>query len=840
MPGTYTPTLGAKWGGNADCQGFYSNRFVPMDCGSVAMNDATKWNATPVDGALGYKSTVGAKHLIFHDTALAVNADVLVPRIDAGYNEQVLGQWAFAYNPGGASSITIASTTRVDNLNAHYLADSGGTGRSLVTTATASSVAQRDSNGRLTAADPGGVALGELVTYGFLYNFIQGVRDPKQAAKMIFNGDLNAAYPYTWNVGNQTITVNANGVVAFDGQTVAANDRVGLVFETGANQPYNGLYVVNQAGTASLPLILQRASDADTDAEVTNGLQFWVTTGTTYGDSGWLLTTADPITLNTTALVFVQNNGTAGITAGNGIVKSGNTIHAVQSASYTTGGIVYANATTTLTLFTTAGVVQATSGGAPTAATGTQYGVPYWATTTTLGTTAAGTSTTILHGNAGGAPTWSAVSLTADITGTLGIGNGGTNATSYGANRVIHMNAGNTAFTSNAGFTYDGTTLTLDADLTFTGAQTISTSTGNLTISTSAGNGNILLSPHGTGNVNAVFAGASGMLNVTHVGDRQIFQFGTSSGGTGFLYGDIINTGATLRLGINGTPASLVGSGGLAYSSCLFTGNATALQLGTNNAINVTILSGGNVGIGTTGPTSRFHVAQDGADDANATFSQFRVSGTSDTTIVLNLGYDTTNDHGFLQVADISTAYKNMEYGAAQHLFKIGSTTKVTIDASGNVGIGTTAPSTLLHLGLAGTTLGTLGFAGNTSGLITMNSAAAAGTWTFTLPTSGGTANYALITNGSGVSSWSILPEAGGGTGRADFYYAETIGGAATFTITHNLGTRDVHVTVYDLTTGAPDYDEIHMVRIQHLTTNTVYLTFGFTLGASQCRVVVT
>lgn len=57
-------------------------------------------------------------------------------------------------------------------------------------------------------------------------------------------------------------------------------------------------------------------------------------------------------------------------------------------------------------------------------------------------------------------------------------------------------------------------------------------------------------------------------------------------------------------------------------------------------------------------------------------------------------------------------------------------------------------------LGIAGTTLGTIGISGNTSGVITIRPAATAGTWTFTLPTSGGTNNYVLATNGSGTSSW--------------------------------------------------------------------------------------
>lgn len=40
-----------------------------------------------------------------------------------------------------------------------------------------------------------------------------------------------------------------------------------------------------------------------------------------------------------------------------------------------------------------------------------------------------GTTTTVLHGNAAGAPTWAAVSLTADVTGTLPVANGGTGRT---------------------------------------------------------------------------------------------------------------------------------------------------------------------------------------------------------------------------------------------------------------------------------------------------------------------------------------------------------------------------------------------------------------------------
>lgn len=44
--------------------------------------------------------------------------------------------------------------------------------------------------------------------------------------------------------------------------------------------------------------------------------------------------------------------------------------------------------------------------------------------------TSLGTTTTLLHGNAAGRPTFGAVSLTADVSGTLPVGNGGTGVTS--------------------------------------------------------------------------------------------------------------------------------------------------------------------------------------------------------------------------------------------------------------------------------------------------------------------------------------------------------------------------------------------------------------------------
>lgn len=64
-------------------------------------------------------------------------------------------------------------------------------------------------------------------------------------------------------------------------------------------------------------------------------------------------------------------------------------------------------------------------------------------------------------------------------------------------------------------------------------------------------------------------------------------------------------------------------------------------------------------------------------------------------------------------------------------------------------------------LGLPGTTTGSLGFAGATSGTVTVKAQDAAGTWTWKWPTSGGSNGFTLTTDGSGNTSWSN-PAAGG------------------------------------------------------------------------------
>jgi len=55
-----------------------------------------------------------------------------------------------------------------------------------------------------------------------------------------------------------------------------------------------------------------------------------------------------------------------------------------------------------------------------------------------------GTTTTLLHGNAAGNPTWGAVSLTADVSGTLPVTNGGTGLATVTQGDLVYGSAANT------------------------------------------------------------------------------------------------------------------------------------------------------------------------------------------------------------------------------------------------------------------------------------------------------------------------------------------------------------------------------------------------------------
>lgn len=98
-----------------------------------------------------------------------------------------------------------------------------------------------------------------------------------------------------------------SGSQTIDGQSVPAGKRVLAPFQTAAKD--RGIWIT-AAGAWT------RATDADTNDEVTPGMLVLVEQGTLYGDSAWQLVTDAPITLGVTSLTFEMAWGRTGVTAG--------------------------------------------------------------------------------------------------------------------------------------------------------------------------------------------------------------------------------------------------------------------------------------------------------------------------------------------------------------------------------------------------------------------------------------------------------------------------------------------------------------------------------------------
>jgi len=111
-------------------------------------------------------------------------------------------------------------------------------------------------------------------------------------------------------------------------------DRVLLKDQTDPEQ--NGIYEITAVGNGStISWRLERADDANTSDKLNNGAFVFVGQGSNAG-AGFVLTTPDPITLNTTALAFTQFSGAGQLTGGDGVEITGNTL-ALDLAA--TGGL---------------------------------------------------------------------------------------------------------------------------------------------------------------------------------------------------------------------------------------------------------------------------------------------------------------------------------------------------------------------------------------------------------------------------------------------------------------------------------------------------------------------
>ena len=136
---------------------------------------------------------------------------------------------------------------------------------------------------------------------------------------------------------NITIATALEAGDTIDGVTLASGMRVLVNGQT--TQSENGVYVVSVSGAPT------RALDFDTPNEVKSGDFIFVSSGTSYGNTGWVQTLS-PATIGTDAISFTQFSGAGTYLAGAGLNLTGSTFSVdvtptSGSASLTnTGGAV--------------------------------------------------------------------------------------------------------------------------------------------------------------------------------------------------------------------------------------------------------------------------------------------------------------------------------------------------------------------------------------------------------------------------------------------------------------------------------------------------------------------
>lgn len=222
-----------------------------------------------------------------------IGYDTTLDRIKVGDGSTAWSSLPFTTN------VDIASNANAGLLSASDYAElSGATANN-----TASKIVKRDASGNfsvnLISASGTPSSASHLTTKSYVDALVNGL-DVKASVRVATTEDSDLS-----------------GLDTIDGVTVVAGDRILVKSQTDGTQ--NGIYVA-AAGSWS------RATDCDVSAEVTSGFFTFVSEGTANADSGWVLTTNDPITVGSTSLTFTQFSGAGQITAGIALTKTGNTL----------------------------------------------------------------------------------------------------------------------------------------------------------------------------------------------------------------------------------------------------------------------------------------------------------------------------------------------------------------------------------------------------------------------------------------------------------------------------------------------------------------------------------
>ena len=329
-------------------------------------------NSLVYNSDLSVTGTISAGNVNLSSGQISSGGNVIGANISTGGLISATGNVAGGniVTVGTVSGAILSSSGNVlgGNINTGGLISATGnvTGGNVVTNSLVGTGLTLTSTGNITLAPTGNVILnpagyinglndpiqlGDAASKGYVDSVAQGL-DPKAS---VIAASYAALPAYTYNNGTSgvgaTITASANGALTLDGVTPAAGARVLIKNETGADNPYNGIYVVTTAGNAGVAFVLTRATDFDNGSpsgEIPGAFTF-VETGTAQADTGWVCTTNNPVTVGTTPITFVQFSGAGQYSAGTGLALNGTTF-SIANTAVTTGNYGNSSSISTFTV----------------------------------------------------------------------------------------------------------------------------------------------------------------------------------------------------------------------------------------------------------------------------------------------------------------------------------------------------------------------------------------------------------------------------------------------------------------------------------------------------------
>jgi len=249
------------------------------------------------------------------------------------------GNTVVAGTLNGQGAVDFDSTLNVDGattLNgAVTLGDAAGD--AVTVTGTATFTQSADFDGGFTVAgsqtvDAGGnrilnvgtpTATTDAANKGYVDSVKQAL-DIKDSVRVASQSNISGTYNNGTSGVGATLTAGSNGAVSIDSVSLTSGDRVLVKAQTDASE--NGIYSVTTVGDGSNPFVLTRTTDADSSAEVTGGMFTFVEEGSS-ADNGFVLSNiTGSATIGTSDITMTQFSGAGSVTAGDGLVKSGNTL----------------------------------------------------------------------------------------------------------------------------------------------------------------------------------------------------------------------------------------------------------------------------------------------------------------------------------------------------------------------------------------------------------------------------------------------------------------------------------------------------------------------------------